>query len=106
MIQRCGSGAWWMHSKIHVCSYPGNDDRPPVPVVAWIVDIRELYRHVKAAHDMNVVIGLAHGFAAVVQAAITEDESQSAQRQILLVLAADAASLKSGSDLIFFSAPR
>ena len=95
-----------MHSKIHVRPHPGNHDRTPVTIVARIVDKGELHPHVKAAHHVHVVIGLADRFAAVVETAVAENEPQASEGQILLVLGADAAGFEGAADLVLFSAPR
>ena len=94
-----------MHSKVPVRPHPGNADRAPVPIVARIVDKGELHPHVKAAHQVRVVISLAHLLAAVIQTAITQDEPQAAEGQVFPVLGADAAGFIGAPELVFFSAP-
>src|ERR1700722_19089472 len=91
--------------EIHVRPHPGNDHGTPIPIVAGIGDKGELRRHVKAADYVQVVISLADLFAAVIQVAIPENESQASQGQVLPVLVADAAGFKGASDLVQFSAP-
>jgi hypothetical protein len=65
--------------KIHMGPHPRDDHRAPGPIVARIVDKRELHRHIKAAHYVGVVVGFADLLAAVVETAIAQDESQAAQ---------------------------
>ena len=63
---------------------------PPVPVVAWIVDVLQAKRGVDPPPHMECVISLNNVFAPVPQAAVTEQKALASKREVYLVVPLDA----------------
>src|ERR1700761_4776404 len=83
----------------------GNDDGAAIPVESRIVYERDLRRHVKAAHDVGGIVGLAHGFSSVVKRAVTQHEADPSEGQVLAMVASKAAVHESASDAIILPVP-
>jgi hypothetical protein len=79
--------AWIAALELHVEAQRRHKDGAAIPVVSRIVDVLPPQRRIYSAPDVERVIGLDNIFAAVIQAAITQKKTRSAQRQIFLVVA-------------------
>src|ERR1035437_6845879 len=67
----------------------GDDDGATVAVIAGIGDVLHAGRQINTAPHVNGVIGLEDVFAAVVEVAVAEEESEAAAVEVVLVILLD-----------------
>src|SRR5579871_771478 len=92
-------------SEFHMGTERRYNHRSAVAVVSGIIDVLHTGRHINSAPDVCRVVGLHDGLAAIVQAAIAEQKTQSAGRQIILVIFFDGIGHKSHASAILLAMP-
>src|SRR5580700_8397650 len=91
--------------KLNVQTQGGNNHRSAVAVVTGVVDVLYPDRWVKSAPKMQCVIGLLNGFSPIPEAAIAQQKTITAERQILLVISRNPIGSEGYSRAVEFSAP-
>jgi hypothetical protein len=92
-------------SELYVCPQAGDNYRAAVAVVAGIDDVLHSRREIDSAPDMRRIVGLENVFAAVVQMAIAEEETQSTIGQIILMVFLDSVGEESDAGAILLAMP-
>jgi hypothetical protein len=73
----------WAASEIHVRAYSAQPHRPAVAIVTGAVNVLDIEGKVKTLPDMPVVVAFLDIFAAVVEAAVAQQEPQPAILQVI-----------------------
>ena len=91
--------------ELDVSAKRGDDHRTAVAVVTRIDDVLHTGRQVNTAPSVDGVVGLKDVFAAVIQLAVAEQESQTARREIVLVIFLDAVGHERDAGTILLAMP-
>ena len=92
-------------SELDVSAEGGDDYRAAVAVVAGVVDVLQAGGEVDAAPDVDGVVGLENIFAAVVEMAVAEKESDAAVGEIVLVILLDGIADEGQARTILLTVP-
>ncbi len=83
----------------------GDEDGAAVAVVAGIVDVLQAGGEVNAAPDVGCIVGFDDIFAAIVEAAIAEQEAESAIGEVILVVLLDSIGDECDASAVLFAMP-
>src|ERR1700734_2609774 len=83
-----------------MAAHGSNPDRSAVAVISGIVDVLYVDREEKPLPRMPGVIALDDVLATIVQAAVTEDKTEAAISQVILVILLDGVTDEGGTDFI------
>ena len=83
----------------------GDDDGAAVAVVAGIVDVLHAGREIDSAPDVHGVVRLEDVFAAVVEVAVAEEESEASGGEIVLVILLDGVADEGDAGAVLLAMP-
>src|ERR1035437_8894850 len=97
--------ATWLCLKLDVGAERRNDDGAAIAVVTGIDDMLHTGCEVYTAPHVRRVVGLKNIFAAIIQLAIAQQESQAARREIVLVIFLDGVGHERDAGAILLAMP-
>jgi hypothetical protein len=92
-------------SELHMCAQAADENRTADPVVSGIIDALNVRPYIQAFPDVGGVVAFEDGFATIGQAAVAKQKTQTAEREVLLVIALDSVRDKCHSGAIVFAIP-